>query len=182
MRDKHLIICLDAGMNLGHCGFIEGYLLSYGTVLTPKGKYPSTQKRLYVQFQEILKLLKEYKELAREHLNATRCKVVVVTEDVTQSFANTKFRSKHNWLVVASYSAIFIACGKLGIPVLTYAPTTIKKAFCGSGKAKKEEMEKYFHEESDYKHLGAVGSHVIDSLAIYATFRKDVEAGKIEIT
>ena len=178
MRNKTLYICFDAGMNLGHCGFFEDHLLSYGTMPFPPQKYPNTQARLEAQHKFIKTLVKDYKDLAKEHFNASRCKIVFVTEDVTQSFANTKFKSKHNWLVVASYTLLFLVAGEVGAAVLVYSPSTIKKHFTGAGNAKKEKMKEAFS-NSEYKDLvGKLDSHVIDAIAIYDTMKGQYEKSK----
>lgn len=180
MDSKLLVICLDAGMQLGHCGFIGDEYLSHGTLLVPPAKALSVPSRLHAHYIGIIKVVGEYKKLAKEHLGVEPRKVVVVTEDVTQSFANTKFRNKSTWLVVASYSLIFLACGKLGVPVVTYAPSTIKKGFCGNGRATKEDMMRFCQEESEFKHLGKVTNHVVDALAMYTLFRKGLNEGAIK--
>jgi Holliday junction resolvasome RuvABC endonuclease subunit len=62
------------------------------------------------------------------------------------------------------------------IPQLYYAPTTIKKGICGTGKAKKEEIYKAIKEL--YPNILCKNDDESDSLAIMHYYINYIEKGK----
>lgn len=165
----NLVICFDPGVNLGHCAFYQDYLVSYGTTTSKPTEFPSIQHRLNFYLNEIPKIIKEYKDLTRDKFKPSKLKVLVVVEDSSFTFANTRKKNKYTWLVVAIYSLILAVCGRLNLPVVVYTPTEIKKRFTGSGRASKEDMERCFEDLEEFEGE-KVDNHVIDAIAMYVAY------------
>jgi crossover junction endodeoxyribonuclease RuvC len=63
----------------------------------------------------------------------------------------------------AKFTAVEIACKRAGVKLVTYAPSEVKKALCGNGRASKEQMQRAVR---SLLRFDAPDEHVADAAAI----------------
>ena len=120
-QNNSKILAIDPGTReMGIAFFDDGKLIYYGVKTIKKGKSPS--ETLKEGRKIILRLIKDFKP-----------NVLVVEKAF---FANNRNASLLNVLV----DEIKAIGKRKGLKVVSFAPSTVKKAICGNGRASKREV------------------------------------------
>jgi crossover junction endodeoxyribonuclease RuvC len=120
-KNKSKVLAIDPGTReMGIAFFDEGKIVYYGVKTIKKGKLPS-------------ETLKEGRKIVLRLIKDFRPNILVVEKAF---FANNRSACLLNVFV----DEIRAIGNRKGLRVVSYAPSTVKKAICGYGRASKKEV------------------------------------------
>lgn len=160
---KKLLAIDNASKNIGFAFFIDGKLNDFWD-LNLKGK--TSAERLTPYYNKVKEFLVDWSpdEVAIETPGGKGWSIRVLSEFL---------------------GVLKLACYRRSLPVFLYAPTAIKKAMTGSGKASKQEVKEsvkiYYAQEMRRMDYPELSEDVADAIALGYTHLKKMEEGSPEM-
>lgn len=152
------VLGIDQGIaHLGYAIICDGELIEYGCLLTKPSQ--GLEKRFYAIYSKVKELMEVYHPsyISGERLFYTSPMKGNRNKSASMVYTN---------MITGILAAI---AGEYSIELVTFVPSAVKKAVCGTGKAEKDDIINKIHEMFDVETTKSRHEHICDAIAIALT-------------